>query len=241
MRLDARLSLLCELAAPCGILADIGADHGRLSAHMLLTGGAKRALLCDISAASLQKARLLFEKLPESVRARAEFCVGDGLAALPEGAKPDALVIAGMGGGAIARILEAGAERLAAPALILQPNVAHPALREALARLGYRITEERIANAEGRWYVAIKALPDKEGGVCYSRMELTVGPMLLKKGDPKLIGYCRHKLRVLAKARRGALGSGGVSAPQVARIDLEIAYFRQLARAHLHSRRGALQ
>ena len=55
--LDARLSAIRDLAGSCACFADIGADHGRLGAHMLLRGLCGRAQLADISEASLSKAR----------------------------------------------------------------------------------------------------------------------------------------------------------------------------------------
>ena len=45
--LDARLSAIRDLAGSCASFADIGADHGRLSAHMLLHGLCERAQLAD--------------------------------------------------------------------------------------------------------------------------------------------------------------------------------------------------
>ena len=54
--LDGRLSAAMALAQGAQVFADIGADHGRLSAVMLLSG-ARSALVADISAAALEKAR----------------------------------------------------------------------------------------------------------------------------------------------------------------------------------------
>ena len=60
--LDGRLSAAMALAQGAQVFADIGADHGRLSAVMLLSG-ARSALVADISAAALEKARDDLEKL----------------------------------------------------------------------------------------------------------------------------------------------------------------------------------
>ena len=43
-------------------LCDVGTDHGKLPVAALLSGKAGSAIATDISAASLQKARLLAEK-----------------------------------------------------------------------------------------------------------------------------------------------------------------------------------
>ena len=89
--LDARLSAIRDLAGSCARFADIGADHGRLGAHMLLHGLCERAQLADISEASLAKARRLIYGL--GLTGRVDFCVGDGAQALK--GPPDVAVVAG--------------------------------------------------------------------------------------------------------------------------------------------------
>ena len=134
--LDARLSAIRDLAGSCARFADIGADHGRLGAHMLLHGLCARAQLADISAASLIKARRLIYGL--GLTDRVDFCVGDGAQALKE--RPDVAVIAGMGGQTIAGIVERGRDILSGSRLVLQPNVAAPELRARLQAARFRIT-----------------------------------------------------------------------------------------------------
>ena len=128
--------------------------------------------------------------------------LGDGLSAL-EG-KPDVIVIAGMGGATIARILQAYFERLHGARLVLQPNVAAPQLREALCRLGYAITDERIAQDGRRCYVIIQAEPGKAD---YNLKQLAVGPVLLERLPEELKPYAQFRLRVAKKALKGAAAS----------------------------------
>ena len=71
--LDGRLSAAMALAQGAQVFADIGADHGRLSAVMLLAG-ARSALVADISAAALEKARKRLHAL--GLDNRATFCRG---------------------------------------------------------------------------------------------------------------------------------------------------------------------
>ena len=67
------------LAEGTRVFADIGADHGRLSAVLLLRG-ARRALVADVSAAALEKARGRLCAL--ELDSRVTLAVADGLAAL---------------------------------------------------------------------------------------------------------------------------------------------------------------
>ena len=80
IRLDSRLHSALLLAQPCGVCADIGADHGRLSAALLQSGRAKQVLVADVSAPSLNKAKILLGGL--GLSDRATFAVADGLRAL---------------------------------------------------------------------------------------------------------------------------------------------------------------
>ena len=198
--LDPRLSMIARMVGKCECCADIGCDHGRLGAFLLETDQCRQMELTDISEPSLKKARALIHGPGFTDRVR--FTVGDGLSAL-EG-KPDVIVIAGMGGATIARILQADFERLHGARLVLQPNVAAPQLREALCRLGYAITDERIAQDGRRCYVIIQAEPGKAD---YNLKQLAVGPVLLERLPEELKPYAQFRLRVAKKALKGAAAS----------------------------------
>jgi tRNA (adenine22-N1)-methyltransferase len=200
--IDPRLTAIAGMCGKCAMLADIGTDHGRLGAYMLQTGMCQSVQLTDISAPSLEKARLLIGKLGLNERTR--FCVGDGALALDE--TPDVAVIAGMGGETIARIVESGGEKLGAARLVTQPNVAAPFLREKLAGNGYAITDERIVRDGGRLYVMIAA---QKGEARYSEFELNVGPVLMKTRPDALFDYASFRLRVAGKALAGIRAGGG--------------------------------
>jgi len=49
MKTDKRLRAAADWVEPCDIVADIGCDHGRLGAMLLLENRAKRLLASDIS------------------------------------------------------------------------------------------------------------------------------------------------------------------------------------------------
>lgn len=199
--LDARLGALAAWIEPCGCVADIGADHGRLGAWLLQNRRAGHVQFLDISLDSLQKARRLIEKL--GLGERASFSVGDGAQALVMPA--DAVVIAGMGGQLIADIIERGADALRVSRLIMQPNVAAMQLRERLMRLGFRIERERIVRAQGRMYVVLSA---RDGSAEYTKAELLVGPCLLAQGDPLLAQYAARQYSIAQKALAGARWGG---------------------------------
>ena len=175
--LDGRLSAAMALAENCRVFADIGADHGRLSAVMLLADENRRALVADISAPALQKSRDLLGRL--SLNSRATFAVADGLAALDQyNEKPDTVFVLGMGGDTVSGILLRGAAKLNGAALILGAQTDLPLVRRTLVSIGYTIRQEVVASEGKHDYVLIRA---EEGRSSYTEEELMMGPVLLRQ------------------------------------------------------------
>ena len=101
--IDKRLNaLLNEIR--CTTLVDVGCDHGKLSCQALIDKKAQNVIAVDISDKSLQKCRDLANKLKlENI----DFRCSDGLSAIKDG-EADQVVIAGMGGYEIIKILKRG-------------------------------------------------------------------------------------------------------------------------------------
>ena len=219
MNLDPRLSAIAELVGRCESYADIGCDHGRLGAFLLKSGQVRRAALTDISEDSLKKARRLIDRL--GLNDRVDFKVGDGAQALDR-AYP-VVVIAGMGGALIEKLVREGCERLGGARLILQPNVAHYALRKGLMEAGYAITDERVAPDGRRNYLIIVAEP---GEGRYTERELIAGPVLLKTLPETMKPFAAFYLRVAQKALAGAEKGG--DAAQISALEREIAIWEDV-------------
>ena len=134
-------------------LADVGCDHGYLTAYLLERCGELCVLACDVSAPSLQKAKDYMRAKRYADRVR--FAVGDGLSVLD--GEMDAIVIAGMGGQLILRIVHEGMAKIGGAALILQANTDLPLLRSGLAQIGFAVEREAYTEAAGRHYVTLLA------------------------------------------------------------------------------------
>lgn len=173
-QLDDRLSRAAALFPACAYGADIGADHGRLSCVLLARGTCERMCVADISADSLNKAKQLLSS--HCLADRADVSVGDGLFAMPHAA--EAIAILGMGGHTICSILEKGAHLLQGASLILSAHTQLPLVRQTLMKLGYRIDEEEIAFAAGRFYVVMRAVPGEEK---LDEKQYLLGPRLMEK------------------------------------------------------------
>ena len=62
IRLDERLRCALEMLQGAEAVADIGCDHGKLTAALLLEGGCERVVAGDISPECLDKTRRLIEQ-----------------------------------------------------------------------------------------------------------------------------------------------------------------------------------
>ncbi|MFR2149522.1 MAG: tRNA (adenine(22)-N(1))-methyltransferase TrmK [Christensenellales bacterium] len=157
--LDERLSAAAELAREAltgmerPVAADIGCDHGFLTAKLLETVPNLTMLASDVSAPSLEKARRLLAA--RGLSGRATLAVADGLSAIDR--LVDAVMILGMGAGTILKIVSEGRDKIGGAALIVQANVDLPLLRGGLAELGFAVQKEIYCRAAGRHYVTMLA------------------------------------------------------------------------------------
>lgn len=199
--LDERLETLAALVGDAATAADIGADHGLLACALLERMPARRMIVSDISAPSLDKARRLLGE--RGLLDRARLCVADGLGGLD--APVEAIVIAGMGGGTIRAILEAGRDRIENARLVLQPNLDADRLRADLCAGGFVIEDERVALCAGRYYPIICARQGVSAPL--AAREAFLGPVLLRTRPARYADYLAWmrgvRLGELARVRQG--------------------------------------
>ncbi len=154
-RLGAIAALVLEVVAdretPC--VADIGCDHGQLTAYLLEKNDHLSMIASDVSAPSLEKAKRLFVQKGFGDRVRT--VVADGLGGVD--CPADVIVMAGMGAQTILKIITEGRAKIGGAKLIMQANVDLPMLREQLAALGFAVEKEAFSHAAGRRYVTMLA------------------------------------------------------------------------------------
>lgn len=201
--LSPRLTALLELLTPCRCLAEIGSDHGLLITTAVACGVAERGVAVEINRSPYLESQKAV--LTAGLEDRIEVCLGDGLKPLAVG-EVDALCIAGMGGGTVARILARGETKLTAVRqLVLQPNVDAAELRQYLLTSGYAIVDERLVLDGDYLYQVLRAEPGEGGS--YSPLELEYGRLNLARHDPLLLQLLSrdlaHWLRVRDELTKG--------------------------------------
>ena len=210
IRLDDRLRCAFEMLRGAQAVADIGSDHGKLTAALLLDGGCNRIVAGDISPDCLDKTRRVIEQY--ALQDRAEVRLGSGLAILAPG-ECDAAAVLGMGGELIAELLRAspdvaeGLERL-----VLQPMSGIEELRAWLYENGYHVRTDRLVAVGSRWYQVICVqkgrCPDPwpEG---FPRDCWLVGYRTFMDRDRLLKPYCEQQLNKRRVQLKRAAGTAG--------------------------------
>ena len=199
IRLSKRLTALANMVTDGNRLADIGTDHGYIPIYLCQTGKIPSALAMDIGKGPLQQAQTHIAEhgLSEQIKTR----LSDGMAALQSG-EADTILIAGMGGGLVMKILSEGAEKLTGrEELILQPQSELAKVRRYLEEHRFRIVAEDMVEEDGKYYPMMKVIPTEQKGlyaegVPAAEEELEYGKYLLEKGHPVMGEYLKKELSV---------------------------------------------
>ena len=218
-----RLLLCAELVPPCGTVADVGTDHGYLAIHLLQTGKCARVIAADLREKPLESART--NAALYGVADKMTFVQTDGLCKIEPGSF-EVLVLAGMGGDLIARILaEAPWLDGGNYTLILQPQSAANELRRWLGELGWSIERERLVR-DGRFLYSVLAVRPGQGRAL-SPGEQYVSPALRREEDPLYPEYLGRMKRALELTVQGISQSADPA-------DVRRAEYYRAALAELH-------
>lgn len=183
LRLDKRLrAVVDEIRAD--VLADIGCDHGKVSAQALKEGRARKVIACDVSSGSLEKARVLAKRLSLG---NMECRLGDGLRPLCEN-EADCAVIAGMGGNEIISILSDGLKGIKRFILVAHRKVVD--LRRFLSANGLYVDKDYTVEENGKFYDIIVALADSGRDCALDERSIYIGKNSCS--NPDFVKYSRH-------------------------------------------------
>ncbi len=152
--LDNRLKMCADMISGKGIVCDVGTDHALLAAHLITTGKCEKVIASDINEGPLESARKTVEKY--GISKKVELVLSDGLKNV-NGEGVSDIVIAGMGGETIVKILSERQFDLNGIRLILQPMTKAEILRKWLADYGYKIVSENGVSEGEKLYTVITA------------------------------------------------------------------------------------
>lgn len=207
MQLSLRLSAIAEMVMEGNRLVDVGCDHGYLPVYLVLTHRIPGAIAMDVRSGPLMRAREHIEEY--GVGAYIETRLSDGLSALKKG-EGDTLVIAGMGGPLMERILVQGKEIACSfKELILQPQSDIPHFRGFLLESGYEIISENMIFEDGKYYPMMKAVWKGLPQLPWTKEELYFGKFLLSRKNPVLKEYLKREKRIRGEILKNLSNSSG--------------------------------
>ena len=154
--LDARLTAAAQLVRPGQPVADIGCDHGKLTAVLAASGRYPKVIGADLRPGPLAKAKQTLENA--GCLDRAELRLGDGLSVLSAG-EVGSIVLAGVSAQTTWEIIEKApwVSAVGGPRLVMVPATRHSELRRWLWQHGFALVADRPVQAAGRWYAVMAA------------------------------------------------------------------------------------
>ena len=187
-QLPKRLETIIERMPDSGCLADIGCDHAYVAIEAVRRGRAARALACDVRKGPLQQAaeHILCAGLAGKIETR----LSDGLEQVAPG-EADTVVVAGMGGPLMERILQGRLGDFAH--FVLSPQSEIPHFRRFLLAEGMQIDEETMLIDEGKYYVILnvsqRAAAAASDSMYVTEEDFLYGGRLLRRLDPVLKSF----------------------------------------------------
>ncbi len=198
-RFDALISQVRRGAS----VADIGCDHAYVSCKLVKCGISRRVYASDIRKGPLEAAKSNIEKygFSEFITAR----LADGLDGI-ESFSPDDIIIAGMGGELIAKIIDKSAyTRNVNVNLILQPMTCVYELRQYLSQNGFEIKNEILCRDSGKIYEIILC---SYTGTTYNPDEVFLHIGTKTQGDTLFCEFILNKIGKLEHIIKGKQLSG---------------------------------
>ena len=226
MQLSDRLQAVASMVTENSRLADVGTDHGYIPIYLCEMGKIPSAIAMDVKKGPLLRAKMNIERyhMQEKIRTR----LSDGVLKLnPDEA--DSVVIAGMGGTLVMKILEEGKKVLVdVKELVLQPQSELPKVRRFLMENGYvtereEITAEKMVCEEEKYYPMMhvqhghmEELADiewKYGAFLLKEKNPVLGSFL-KKEETTLTGVLQNLRQQPKEGERAYFGNRGVACPE---------------------------
>ncbi len=183
MVISERLKTIIGCVKKCDFIVDVGTDHAYIPIYLIKAGIVKRAVACDISFGSVEKAEknIRLHNYSHLIETR----VGDGLSIINAGEVPEQIVIAGMGGLMIIHILNDSKEVVnSARRLILQPQRDIDKVRKTIHSLGFKIVDEKMLFQGGKYYNIIVC--EKGLDFYYSEKDYFFGKILVDEKNEVL-------------------------------------------------------
>lgn len=180
IELSARMAMNASLVPQGAKVADVGCDHGYVSLYLVKHKICPKVIAMDINEGPLAHARGNIEKA--GLSSLIECRLSDGLQAVNQG-EVDAVLIAGMGGMLICKILHEASEVLSqVKTLVIQAQSDFSEVRKTIHELGFKLESEKFCMDAGKPYLSMRAFRGTEKSP-YEPYEYEYGRLLAENND----------------------------------------------------------
>lgn len=188
MDLSNRLLAICKMCDKGQVAADVGCDHGYVAIYLLKNHIYNHVIAMDINKGPLERAK---DNSVKNNIVNIDFRLSDGLNKI-KADEADTIIIAGMGGKLITRIIENDLDKIQNSTLILSPHSEADELRLCLVNNGFNIINEDFIFEDNKYYPVIKSVKSKEDNKL-SDLEVLFGPVLLNNKNVTLKSYLQKE------------------------------------------------
>lgn len=193
MQLSGRMLAVAEMVTPGTVVADIGTDHAYVPIYLVQHGIAPSAIAMDVRPGPLSHAEANIEKY--GLKGLISTRLSDGLHELKAG-EADTVVMAGMGGLLMVRLLEEGLNVLGTVSeCILQPQSDADSVRRFLHAHDFCIVQENMVVDDGKYYVMMKVVHGADQP--YGAADDLYGKLLIDGAHPVLQAYLEKEDAVI--------------------------------------------
>ena len=172
IKLSKRLRIIHDMV-PKSVVADIGSDHGKLMIALVESGIVTKGYAVENKEGPFERLRnnLIRYKVNDKITP----LFSDGIKDITRDV--GTIVIAGMGGQTIVKILKAHPEKLiSVQTIIIDAHTAVPLARKEICQMGFAIADEKIVKEDDIFYEIIKFI--KADKAIISDEDLEFGPIL---------------------------------------------------------------
>lgn len=219
--LSQRLLAVAEAVPSGSVFADIGTDHALVPVYLIKTGACKEGVASDIRKGPLERAKQNID------RHKCSECIStvltDGLKGLPL-EKTDVLIIAGMGGETIIRIIDESKSLIKrGTKLVIQPMTDLPTVRRYAYTNGLLVLSEKLVQDTNKLYTVLLAQKE-ETPPSYSLKEILIGRYSLK--DPLYPCYLQNNIYKYTKMLSGLKRSSAQDMDRIHEIQSTLELFQ---------------
>ena len=224
LKISDRLATVASLIPVGANLVDIGTDHGYVPIWLLQNQRIASAIAMDVNKGPLARAKENRDKYGFSEVM--DLRLSNGFDKLQPG-EGDSVLIAGMGGPLMIRIIEEGRKNASSiQTWVLQPQSEIPSVRRYLHEHDFIIVEEIMLKDEGKYYMAMKAVPGKEAS--WNRLEYLFGKYLLEQKHSVLKEFIEKETELYKKISQQLIESNQTASERYQEV---VGYLEDLKQA----------